>query len=144
MNIWTSLSRSTLPVAALRYALLLDRFVGGEGGEIDEIRDGGTHFDDLRRPLEPHQQRTHARSAAELLQELRRDVGAVEAGHDQDIGRTGEPAKGIALAHQRQVERNLRAHLAVILEIDLPRIEELDRLMRAPARLAGRIAEGRI
>src|SRR5260221_4957490 len=94
--------------------VLLDRLVSGQRGEIDEVGYRRAHLDDLRRLLEPHQQRADSPSAAELLEQLRGDVGAVEPGHDQHIGRAREPAERIALAHQRDVEGHFRAHLAVI------------------------------
>ena len=57
--------------------VLLDRLVSGQRREIDEIGYRGAHLDDLRRLLQPHQQRANALAAAQLLQQLGRDVGAV-------------------------------------------------------------------
>ena len=57
-------ARRQFLIAAAR--LSSDRFVGREGGEIDEVGDRGAHLDDLRGLGKPHDQRPHVDAAAGL------------------------------------------------------------------------------
>src|SRR5690349_12118429 len=121
-------SATTNALSASRRAIIgrapvsLDCLVRRERREIDEVGDGGAEIDDLRRLGEPHEERPDAAPAAQLLDQLEREVGAVEAGHDEDVGGPGEAREGIALAQEREVERHVGAHLAVVLELGLPRV----------------------
>ena len=66
----------------------------------------------------------------------------MESRHDQHIGRVLQSAKRIG-GHRLLIERNVGAHLALILEIDEARIENAHRLMDTRRTLTRRISEGR-
>src|SRR6266446_1739346 len=121
-----------------------DRVVRRERSQVDEIRHGGADIDDLNRSREAHQQRPDHRSAAEVRQQLCRDVGAVEAWHDQNVGGPAEPAERVELAHQPSIERDIRAHLAIVLEIRPAAVEQPDRLAHTLAIGPRRVAEIRV
>ncbi len=51
-------------------------------------------------------------------QQLGADIGAVQLGHDEDVGGGRQAAERVEPAHQPGIERDVGAHLAVIFEID--------------------------
>ena len=57
----------------------MDGVMGGERRDIDDIGDRRAHLHDLHRLRQADQQRADDRAAAQLLQQLGRDVGAVGA-----------------------------------------------------------------
>ena len=59
-----------------------------------------------------------------MRQQLCRDIGAVETGHDQDVGGAAEPAERVELAHQPLVESDVCAHLAIIFEAGAALVEQ--------------------
>src|SRR5262249_51529197 len=115
-----------------------------KSGEIDEVRHRGSHVDDLHGVRQAEQQRADDRSTAALRQQLWRDVGAVQCGHDEDIGRPGESTEWVEPPHQLLVESDIGAHLAVIFETYSSLIEQGDGGAHAVYIVAHRIAEIRV
>ncbi len=57
----------------------------------------------------------------------RGDVRRVQARHHQHVGRAGQPAERVERA-QRGLQRHVRAHFAVVFEIDLSLVQDRHRL----------------
>ncbi len=122
----------------------IGRGIGRDRRHVDDIGILGFERDDLHRLVETDQKRADDGAAAQFLQHLGRYRGRVEGGHDQHVGRAGQAAERVLLAHQAVVQRDVRRHLAVILEVDAALVEDPDGLHHALGTFAGRMAEGGI
>ena len=115
--------------------------MGGKRCGGDEIVHRGTELNHLCGLGKTDQNRTDHRAAADLLDQLGRDVGAVQARHDQHIGSPRQAAEGIDLLHQIRIQSDVGLHLAVVLEIDPARVQHRYRIADALRLLAHGIAE---
>ncbi|MNY16036.1 hypothetical protein D3C86_1492810 [compost metagenome] len=48
----------------------------------------------------------------------------MDGGHDQHVGRAGKAREGILALHAVMVERHIRRHFAIDLEIDIALVED--------------------
>ena len=114
----------------------------GQRRHIDDICVGRSELNDLDRLIETHDERAENCRVAQFLQHLGRNRSGMESRHDQHIGRVLQSAKRIG-GHRLLIERDVGAHLALILEIEEARIENAHRLMDTRRTLTRRISEGR-
>ena len=77
-------------------------------------------------------------------QQLGCNVGAVQFRHDQDIGRPAQPAERVKLVHQPLNQRDIGAHLAVIVEAGIAPVEHGNGVAHAMAVSAHRVTEIRV
>ena len=106
------------PPGVSRSRLARRRLVRPEAGHIDHLAHRGVHRQDLHRVGQPDQHRADRAALGHLRRQPRGDMGRVQPRHHQHVGRPGQPAERIQRA-QLRLQRDIRAHFAVIFEIHL-------------------------